>query len=356
MDERSFELGGAVLPVPRLAPLVARLDDVGIVEHARGATPVPDFGHCAEDAGRALGLAALLSSDPDAEVVSSACLRQLERSLRSDGQFTLRLDAVGNPTEDGCSDDATARALWGLANAATGALGSVVMRRAERLLSAAAGFESPHPRAAAHAVLAGAALVSADPRSTIGRRLVDANSAQVPRPARSGSWLWPEPRLAYGNGLLCEALLETGWIRCDDERVDEALSLLRWLEDIERSPAGHFSFTPTGGRGPGDTERFDQQPIEAWTLASACRKAYEITADPWWQDVTAQIAAWFAGANDLGIMMWDPTTGASFDGLTADGVNANQGTESTLALIGTLWVASATAATATYAWHRSDSR
>ena len=34
--------------------------------------------------------------------------------------------------------------------------------------------------------------------------------------------------------------------------------------------------------------------------------------------------------------MWDPETGGGFDGLLADGVNQNQGAESTLAAISTL--------------------
>jgi hypothetical protein len=34
--------------------------------------------------------------------------------------------------------------------------------------------------------------------------------------------------------------------------------------------------------------------------------------------------------------MWDPQTGGGFDGLLADGVNRNQGAESTLAVLSTL--------------------
>ena len=34
--------------------------------------------------------------------------------------------------------------------------------------------------------------------------------------------------------------------------------------------------------------------------------------------------------------MWDPDTGAGYDGLDADGVNSNQSAESTLAVISTL--------------------
>ena len=47
-------------------------------------------------------------------------------------------------------------------------------------------------------------------------------------------------------------------------------------------------------------------------------------------------AAWFEGANDAGLMMWDPQTGGGFDGLHADGVNQNQGAESTLAVLSTM--------------------
>jgi hypothetical protein len=34
--------------------------------------------------------------------------------------------------------------------------------------------------------------------------------------------------------------------------------------------------------------------------------------------------------------MWDADTGAAYDALTARGVNSNEGTEATLALIGTV--------------------
>jgi len=47
-------------------------------------------------------------------------------------------------------------------------------------------------------------------------------------------------------------------------------------------------------------------------------------------------AAWFQGANDAGQLMWDAENGGGFDGLRADGVNRNQGAESTLAVLSTL--------------------
>jgi len=40
--------------------------------------------------------------------------------------------------------------------------------------------------------------------------------------------------------------------------------------------------------------------------------------------------AWYLGRNDLGIAVAEPERGASHDGLTRDGMNMNEGAESTL--------------------------
>jgi hypothetical protein len=345
----------ARLPRASLAPLVRRLDHVGVMEHARGPVPSAEYGHCTDDAGRALGLAVMLDGDPDAEVVASACLRQLDRSL-CQGDFWLRLGSDGRPSDEpSSSDDATARALWGLGLAAVDTHREV-SGPAKQLLDRTADFESAHPRAAAQAVIAGTVMLTCDATSRKGRRLIDANLAHIPRSPVFG-WRWPEPRMTYGNAMLAESLLHAGHAIDDVDMVDDALDLLAWLTDLEWSPSGHFSFTPVHGRNPGDPSGFDQQPIEAWTLATACRAALDATHDPHWYEALGWLAAWFEGANDHGVRMWDVRTGAAFDGLTASGVNENQGAESTLAMIGTLHAyESATLASAVGYGRRSNSR
>ncbi len=162
------------------------------------------------------------------------------------------------------------------------------------------------------------------------------NSAHVPQSPTSAVWPWPEQRLSYGNALVVEASIAAGHVFGDQEMVVDAIELLEWLVELEWNPAGHFSFTPTSGRGLGDVAGFDQQPIEAWTLATACRRALDVTADAVWCDLIGWAACWFTGGNDAGVPVWDPRTGAAYDGLTSVGVNLNQGTESTIAFIGTL--------------------
>jgi hypothetical protein len=112
--------------------------------------------------------------------------------------------------------------------------------------------------------------------------------------------------------------------------------LLGWLLERE-TVAGHLSPTPVGGRGPGEeTPGFDQQPIEAAAMADACARAFAVTGDARWAAGVRSAVRWFLGDNDAGIPMLDPATGGGFDGLEPDGRNANQGAESTMALISTL--------------------
>ena len=61
-----------------------------------------------------------------------------------------------------------------------------------------------------------------------------------------------------------------------------------------------------------------------------------VDSDRRWVDGLDAAEAWFLGDNDGRHVMWDPDTGGGFDGLTPDGPNLNQGTESTLALLSTL--------------------
>jgi hypothetical protein len=114
------------------------------------------------------------------------------------------------------------------------------------------------------------------------------------------------------------------------------LDLLGWLLEYETAE-DCLSPTPAAGRGPGDVRpAFDQQPIEVSTLADACARAAAIDPASIWPDGVRAAASWFMGTNDAQQVMWDPQTGGGFDGLHADGVNRNQGAESSLAVLSTL--------------------
>jgi hypothetical protein len=198
----------------------------------------------------------------------------------------------------------------------------------------AAGFESPSPRANAWAVLGACAVLVVVPEhfeaTALLRRTLGRVGTVFPDPA----WPWPEARLAYDNAKLAEARITAGVTLGDSALLDEGLSLLEWLASTE-SLGDHFSFAPTGGRGLGELPPgFDQQPLEAGSMADACAAAFDATGDEYWGDLTLLAAEWFLGVNDTGTPLFDPVSGGCCDGLMLFGRNENQGAESTLALIG----------------------
>ena len=215
---------------------------------------------------------------------------------------------------------------------------ALLRRQALQGFRLAARARSVDLRAMTFAALGAGELLLHDPEQHRARALLqDARPLLVtPNPLIDDpGWLWIEPRLRYGNGSVVEAVLLIGAPCPTPARPHVAWSCsISW--SASRSQDGHYSVTPVGGRGPDDVgPSFDQQPIEVAALADACARAWEITGDPRWRDEVARAWAWFEGHNDGDVPMFDPMTGAGYDGLHADGRNLNQGAESTLAMLST---------------------
>jgi hypothetical protein len=331
-------------PAPSLRHLSRLTDERGIAEHARFVRPRHDLSYCTDDAGRLLAVACRLSADRQSRRLATVAVAFLARAQDSEGRFRLRLGGDGRWTDDPPSEDAAGRALLGLGIAAADAPWPDVRDGARVLFDRAGGFRSAYPRATAYAALGAVAVLAATPNNTTARHLVEDAAASLPRPVADPVWPWPEPRLTYGNAVLADALLAVGRATGDSPTWRQGLALLAWLVDTE-TVGSWFSFTPVGGRGPGDPKPgFDQQPIEAWAMADACARAYALTRDPRWAGEVERAAAWFAGANDVGVAMFDPATDGGFDGLEPGGVNHNQGAESTLAFAATMAQAAAVGA------------
>lgn len=214
--------------------------------------------------------------------------------------------------------------MWRLGAAVASGRGDAEAEDAlERLLSCL----PPYRRSLAYATL-GAALVA--DRVPAARQLVTTLGLLTAADASPG-WPWPEPRLTYDNALLPRALLPAAQVLGRDDLVERGLSQLSFLVGLQ-TVGDHLSLVPAGGRGPSDEPPgYDQQPIEAASLALAGATAHQFTAAPEWAGLVAAAAGWFLGANDAGIAMIDTNTGAGYDCLTLEGRNLNRGAESTLA-------------------------
>jgi hypothetical protein len=313
--------------------LLAMSDERGVFEHAFRAEPKRDHGYCSDDVGRAL-VVAVREPEPSPAIIELGllCTRYLAAADLGDGRYRNRMNVAGEWGDEGASDDASGRAIWGIGSAfARGT--SEVQAAAAELVDNAMLFRSPFPRATAVAVLGAAEVLHADPTHDGALLLLQDALFTLPRGSQSADWPWPEDRLRYANALFPDALSAAGFACGDTEAVIDGLDLLAWLVEVERRH-DHFSFTPTGGWAPGEPRPgFDQQPIEAATLADACWRAWEYTHREEWLDEAARAIGWFHGFNDTGIPLAVPMTGGGMDGLKPGSRNENQGAESTISLI-----------------------
>jgi hypothetical protein len=240
-------------------------------------------------------------------------------------------------TEAVGSEDAHGRALWCLGKAVTLldnpghlAMSTTLFKKA---LHAVEDFASP--RAIAFSLVGMHAYLEKFSGDSDVRRirkvLADRLFTQFKNNA-TDNWPWLENALNYANGKLPHALLLSGRRLQRNDMLDMGLVSLRWLLAIQTEDR---HFVPVGSNGwyekGGLKARFDQQPIEANAMVEACVEAFNITREKAWFDNAVMCFNWFLGHNDLNLPLYDPITGGCRDGLMADGINQNEGAESSLA-------------------------
>lgn len=312
--------------------LLAMTDQRGLFEHAKGNVPRLEHGYCTDDNARLL---VVTSREPDvgaAHHLSRLALHFVRGAQDNDGRCRNRMDHAGRWTDAATVEDCWGRALWGFGVAAALHSNPAVRRWALRSFDKSARQRSPWKRSMTFAALGAAEVATLDPHHTAANALMSDFLAMV-GPVPHHGWMWPEPRLSYGNASLAEAVIASGAALGRDSDVERGLRMLGWLLADETRDE-HLSVTGVGGRGPADTRpQFDQQPIEVAAMADACWRAHRLTGEQRWADGVVAAAEWFDGANDAGLPMADPITGGGYDGLHAHAVNVNMGAESTLALL-----------------------
>ena len=333
------------LPELKLNHLSRMTDSTGIFQHAILTVPNFSEGYCTDDNARAFILAVLLSElgeEPErVRTLATTYAAFLHHA------FDLRLKRFHNHLsfdrrwlDEQGSEDCQGRALW--------ALGVGVGRSPYRSFQTMAGqlfalalpalTEFTSPRAWAFGLigiheylrrLSGDSLVN-QTRETLTSRLMEL----FERTAQP-DWRWFQEDLTYDNAKLPHALILSGRATGQQAVFERGLQALRWLTELQISEKGHFRPIGTNGfyRRGGMRANFDQQPIEAQAMVSACLEAYRATSDLWWYEQAQRAFDWFIGWNDLGLELCSPKTGGCRDGLHVDRVNRNQGAESTLAFL-----------------------
>jgi hypothetical protein len=258
---------------------------------------------------------------------------------RENGRFRNFLGYDRRWLESVGSEDSHGRALWSLGSAVASSrdegVGALAMNLFEAGLPAVETFSSP--RAWAYALLGACSFIKRFPGASEARRYREGLAMrllELYRRNTSEDWRWFEQSLAYANARLSQALIRVGAEIDNKEMIDAGLESLQWLVGVQTAPNGHLTPVAHGGwRRGAPRPRFDQQPIEAQTTLEACFRAYQVTGEPCWREAMGRAIEWFLGRNDLGLPLYDYATGGCHDGLHPEGVNANEGAESTMAFL-----------------------
>jgi glycosyltransferase involved in cell wall biosynthesis len=347
ISDRTSEKHFYELPLLNLDHLQRLTDDTGILQHATFAVPNCAEGYTTDDNARALILTVLLEQLGQREPLTTGNLASRYLAFLGHafnpaiGRFRNFLSYGRAWGEEQGSEDSHGRALW--------ALGTVLGRSADHALRGAAGrlFESAvpavvaftSPRAWAFALLGVEEYLKSFPGDRNAQRMssvLATRLVEIYRSNQSADWGWFEDVLAYSNARLPQAVLMAGQRNGDRRVICIGLEALNWLGETQRF-AGSSHLVPIGSQGfyrkGGERARFDQQPVEAGAVISACLEAYRAAGDDYWRKEAWTAFNWFLGDNDLQIALYDPITGGCRDGLHPERVNENQGAESTLAFL-----------------------
>jgi hypothetical protein len=320
-------------------------DSTGLIQHAIYCVPRRESGYTTDDNARALRLCTHLWEQQPSErmlarVTTYLSFLEHARGIGHGFHNFLSYDRHWLDTE-GCGDSQgqTVRALADV-------LGShlpddyrlLARELIDTILPTLADLRSL--RAQAYVILAWGHLRSVDaadiePLASVAwsaaQRLMECYSR-----ARRPDWQWFESRMTYANAVLPHALFVAAEHWPKENFLDVAKASFDFLD---RQTTSEGVFWPVGNEGwyPRGEEKalYDQQPVEAVTMADAALAAFRLLGDEEYLATFRRAREWFHGQNSLQEPLADVSSGACCDGLQESGVNRNQGAESTFAYLWT---------------------
>ena len=335
-----------------LAHLDRMTDSTGLVPHAFYGIPRRESGYTTDDNARALRISARLwSHHPDDRMLDrvSCYLSFLEHARCPVKGFHNFLGYQRDWLDTTGTGDCQGQAVLALAEVLGSPLPEGFRAVAEELIATVIPTlaELRSLRAQAYVIMAWSHLWKAD-IPLAGKLEVVARQAalrltEAYKRSHRPEWPWFESRMTYANAVLPHSLFAAAERWPDGPFLKVAEQTFNFLVYETTSdglfwPVGNLDWYARGEiKSP-----YDQQPVEASTMAEAALAACAARPEAGHRATFLRAHAWFEGRNSLGLALVDPLTGGCCDGLQSDGLNRNQGAESTLAALWTRWLGIAT--------------
>jgi hypothetical protein len=296
----------------------------GIYQHSHLSEPDPKFGYALDDQARAFWIAEKLGEHKLANIYLSFMKLAVGKGKQD---FQFYYDNQGEIIPDkkiNCSEDALGMVGWVLMES------KKETKIVNHILKMSENWQ--HLRSSAYLILGLTEGKSNRLEKKLIQRICSAFSIDK-------KWHWFMPELTYANALLPWALWKQGRLRHDNKSLKIAKIATNFLIN---SCQKNGVVMPIGCNGwypkEGIKSNYDQQPVDAAYMICCLREAYLATNDKsylieinkWW--------LWFWGNNTQKTIMVN-NQGACFDAVIdgPNGINLNQGAESTISFLMAYW-------------------
>lgn len=329
-------------PVFNLTHILRLTDNTGIVQHAKYGIPNLKEGYCLDDNTRALLMITMAYRQlkiPETLRLLPIYLSFVHYMQTDGGHFRNFLHFNRTYLDENGSEDSFGRNIWALGYLIRFAPDNSYREFAAELFHKSFDVfkELSHVRGYANSIIGiSHYLKYYQSDEDMMKMLIDLTNKLMSALEKESdeNWHWFENIMTYDNGILPLALLHSYEITGSRKVKEAALDTLEFL--VEKTFSKKY-LTPVGNSGwlqkEGEAPLYDQQAIEVMAMVLLFEQAYQITKDTSYIEMMFTSFMWFLGENELHIPLYDHETNGCCDGLQFNGINRNQGAESTLAYL-----------------------
>jgi hypothetical protein len=330
-----------LLPDLSLAHVKRLTDDTGIVQHAKYGIPNLKEGYCLDDNARALLMTAMAFNKKTDDTIKlmPIYLSYIHYMQNDDGSFRNFLSFSRNYLDEIGSEDSFGRTIWALGYLINSFPIDSYHQPGLDIFRKSLPFfrQLKHIRGVANSILGLSYYIKRFPDDEesnillleLANKLIKEYNSE-----KTSGWNWFENILTYDNAIIPLSLFHAAEITGDDEILKVAVESTVFLESITMK-SGYLK--PVGSKGwfvkGGVCADFAQQSVDVMGMVLLFFKAYELTKERKYLDKMFKSYMWYMGKNDLSLPVYDYETGGCNDGLEENGLNRNQGAESTLSYL-----------------------
>lgn len=338
--KKDTEIDIELMPSLSLRHIIRLTDDTGIIQHAKFGIPNHKEGYCLDDNARALLMACMCynhEKDPQVLDLMTIYMSYVNYMQNEDGSFRNFLAFNRNFLDEVGSEDSFGRTIWALGYLIANAPKDFYYQTANEIFGRAFSHftKVKSIRAIAYTIMGISYYMqrhaSDNGMKQVLRTLTDTLIRHYEE-NQSDNWKWFEALLAYDNAILPLSLLHATQVLKEKRVAEVAFASMDFLTEHTLKDT-HLSIIGNKDWYFKDKERslFAQQPLDAQAMVLMFQQAYKLTGNREYLTKLFTSYRWFLGENDMRMSLYNFETDGCCDGFENDGVNRNQGAESTLA-------------------------